>query len=337
MTAVEHDAGLGVPGLLSSRRARRVLAFVERGGLPLTLLGLIVVFSLVNSSFLTTANLLDLLEQNAALAIVAVGSLVVIVAGGIDLSVGSLTALAAMVMAWTFGHGVDPILAIVAGVAAGAAVGLLQGVLVSVIGVNAVIVTLAGLIWARGVATAMSGARSLPVDTGYALWITDRHFGYVSFAVVAATLAFAAGALVLRRTRFGRHLYALGGSREAARQVGLPVTRIGVVAFVASGACAGIAGVVEGGRLAVGQPNMGTGLELDAIAAVVVGGASLSGGEGRVWRTILGVAFIATMNNGLSLLGLNDAYVYLYKGLIVLFALSIEVAARRLSATGARL
>jgi ribose transport system permease protein len=337
VSTLEPTAGLTTTAWLSSARARRILGFVERGGLPLTLVALIAVFAFTNGSFFTTANLLDLLEQNAALAIVAVGSLLVVVAGGIDLSVGSLTALTAMVMAWTFGHGVDPALAIAAGVAAGAGIGLLQGVLISVVGVNTVIVTLAGLIWVRGIATAMSHAKSLPVDGGYALWISDRHFGYVSFAVVAAALTFALGGLVLSRTRFGRHLYALGGSPEAARQVGLPVRRIGIVAFVVSGACAGIAGVVEGGRLAVAQPNMGTGLELDAIAAVVVGGASLAGGEGRLWRTLLGVAFIATMNNGLSLLGLDDAYVYLYKGLIVLFALSIEVVARRLGTTGPRL
>jgi ribose transport system permease protein len=304
---------------------------LERGGLLVALVALVAVFASVDDSFLTEANLLDLVDQNAGLAIVAAGMLVVIVGGGLDLSVGAVSALTAMLMAKAFSHGMDPLAALALGVVAGCAIGAAQGALVSVVGVNAVIVTLAALIWARGLATAISNAESIPVDSGFALDVSTRHFGWVStFAVIVLTVYVLVDVL-LRRTRLGRYVYAQGGDREAARQAGLPVWRIGIAIFAISGALAALAGTLEAGRLGVAGPTQGTGLELDAIAAVIIGGARLSGGEGTVMRTFLGVVFIATMNNGLALLGLDDAYVYLYKGLIVLFALSLEVAARRLS------
>lgn len=314
----------------------RTLALLERGGLLVSLVVMVAVFSMVDPSFLTKATLLDLVDQNAALAIVAAGLLVVVISGGLDLSVGALSALAGMVMAKAFTGGMEPMVALAVGVAVGTAIGIAQGALVWVVGVNAVIVTLAGLIWARGLATAISDAQSVPVDPQLILDLTNRHFGWVSTLAIVVLAVYLLVALVLRRTRLGRYLYAQGGDAHAARQAGLPVWRIGIAAFAISGALAGLAGCLEAGRLGVAGPTQSTGLELDAIAAVILGGARLAGGEGAVTRTLLGVLFIATMNSGLSLLGLDDAYVYLYKGLIVLSALSLEVAARRLARRPAR-
>ena len=306
-----------------------VLRWLDRGGLLLSLLVLIVVFSLVNSSFLTKATMLDIIDQNAALAIVAAGLLVVVISGGLDLSVGALSAFSGMVMAQSFAGGMDPMLALVLGILLGCAVGIAQGFLISVIGVNSVIVTLAGLIWARGLATAISGGQSVPVDLNLTLNLTNRHLGWFSNLALVVLAVYALVAITLRATKLGRYIYAQGGSRKAARQAGLPVWRIGVIVFAISGALAGLAGCLEAGRLGVAGPTLSTGLELDAIAAVILGGARLSGGDGVLSRTMVGVVFIATMNSGLSLLGLADPYVYLYKGLIVLLALSLEVAARR--------
>jgi len=307
------------------------LLLLERGGLLISFATFFLIFSIIDSSFLTKANLLDLIDQNATVAIASIGLLVVVISGGLDLSMGSIAALSGVALATFYKNGMNPLLAMAAAIFLCFMIGAIQGTLVHSVGVNTVIVSLAGMIWARGLATAITNGNSIIINSNLTRVVTVRHIGYISQLTIIILLSFLLVDFLLRKTKFGRYVFAIGGNQQAARQAGLPVLRVGIAVFALSGAFSGLAGGLEAGRLGAAGPTQNLNLILDALVAVILGGARLSGGEGAVSRTFLGVIFVATMNNGLSLLGFSDAYVYLYKGLIVLLALSLEVLARRLA------
>jgi ribose/xylose/arabinose/galactoside ABC-type transport system permease subunit len=280
--------------------------------------------SLLSPSFLTARNLSNLLVQSSTLGIVAVGMTFVILAAGIDLSVGTVFSLSSVVAALSFenGRGLP-----VAGVAATA---LLVGVGAGALNASVIIwrkaapfvVTLATMAIASGTALTVSGGRPIGgIDRAYA-WIGSGSVGPVPVLVVIMLCVFAAGSFTLRSTPFGRYVYAVGGNEEAARLSGVRVGQVKLGAYVISGALAALGGFLFSARVTVGDPWAGRGMELDAVAAVVLGGASLFGGIGNLWGTLLGTLMIAMINNLLNLLNVSPHMQGIAKGLIILIAVT---------------
>ncbi len=291
---------------------------------------MIIVFASLNKNFLTLSNFQNVLEQNAALAIVAVGMTFAIISGSMDLSPGSVIALAGVVMAMVFRDTGNIVLALVAGIGTAVLIGLFNGFLIAKVDINPVIVTLAGYIWARGLALALTEKDSIVIHSPLVKIMNNRIFDLISPHMLLIILAYVFGFFILRKTRLGRYTYALGGDETATKQAGIPTDRVKIGVFLLSGLLVGIASIVTVSRMGAAQPNAVFGLELDAIAAVIIGGTSMSGGEGGLRQTIFGVLFLALLNNGLSTLGLRDASVLFYKGLIILFALFFEVTSRQI-------
>lgn len=292
-----------------------------RYGLPLALLLLVAVLSLLSPAFLTVSNLLNVLRQVSINAILALGMTVVIVKGGIDLSVGSLVALCGAVAAGLAVGGMPGSLAMALALLLGVVLGALQGALVAYPRLPPFIVTLAGLTVFRGLTLVYTDGRPI---TGLPEPFSHLGNGDLLGVPVPIWLMFAFASLthiLLRFTALGRALYAVGGNEEAARLSGVPVPRVKVLAYAYSGLAAGLAALILTGRLNSAQPTAGTGFELDAIAAAVLGGTSLSGGRGSAWGTLLGALIIGVLNNGLNLLNVSAFYQLIVKGLVILLAL----------------
>lgn len=320
---------------VSAPQARRsgstLLAWVIQSyGLLILTAIMVSIFAVVNDNFLTLSNFQNIVEQNAALAIVAVGVTFGIIARMIDLSPGSVVALAGVVMAIVFTATGSLALTLAAALLTCILVGVFNGSLIAWLDINPVIVTLAAYIWARGLALALTDKDSIVIDSPFISFMNQRWQGLVSPPMVLIVLVYVLGWFLLSRTRLGRYTYALGGDPIATYQAGIPVRLYKVAIFAFSGFLVGLASIVTVSRMGAAQPNAVFGLELDAIAAVIIGGTSLSGGEGSIRKTIMGVLFLAILNNGLSTMGLRDASFLFYKGLVILLTLFFEVGSRAL-------
>ena len=288
------------------RTGRRLATELEVVFAAAVLLALGIALSFASPYFLTSENISNLLEQAAVLAIVAFGMTAVIVAGHFDLSVGSGVGLVGVVAAITMLDTGSIVLGVLAGIGAGCGLGLVNGVVVTVFRVPSFIATLAMLVMARGTALAITnGETQIGFSEGLASFVTSSFLGlrmsvWIGLAVLLGFFA------VMRYTRLGVQLYAVGGNPIAARLSGLPVAQVQTAAFLLSGLAVGIAGVVLVGRLDAAQPSAGQLLELFAVAAVVIGGTSLYGGQGSVLRTVVGVVLISVIQNGLTLLNVNS-------------------------------
>ena len=291
---------------------------------------MILVFAILNENFLTLSNFQNVLEQNAALAIVAVGITFAIISAVMDLSPGSVIALVGVIIALIFRGTENMVFALVGGISIAVLIGLFNGLLIAKLDINPVIVTLAAYIWARGLALALTEKDSVVIQSPMIGFMNTRFFDLISPPMILIILVYIIGFIILNRTRLGRYTYALGGDEHATKQAGVPTDLVKIGIFLMSGFFVGIASIVTVSRMGAAQPNAVFGLELDAIAAVIIGGTSLSGGEGGLRKTIFGVLFLALLNNGLSTLGLRDASVYFYKGLVILFALFFEVTSRQM-------
>lgn len=308
---------------------RRAKHWLARYGLPLALLGLCVILSAATPSFLTVQNLVIVVRQISINGILAVGATYVLLTGGVDLSVGSLVALTGVVAAG-FAHpgGYSFLVPVLAGLLAGAACGLANGLMVTLGQVAPFIVTLGMMTVARGLALVVSGG--MPVSNlsrpftaiGSGAWLGVP----IPIVLLAAVALFSH--LLLKQTPLGRYTYAVGGNESAARLSGIRVNAVKTFAYTISGALAGLAGVVLASRITTGQPNAGVAYELDAIAAVVIGGTSLSGGVGGVGGTLLGALLMGVINNGLDLLNVSAYYQQIVKGLIIVGAVWLDRSAR---------
>jgi len=304
---------------------------LARFGLLMALVALIIILSLLSDRFLTSSNVINVLRQISINAIIACGMTVVIIGRGIDLSVGSLLALTGVVGASLAVAGLPPGVAIAGALALGTFMGVFNGVFVAYAGIAPFIVTLAGLTIFRGMALAITDGR--PVSGLPPVFMT---IGYGSFLGLPVPIWIMLGFLllthvILRYTALGRAIYAIGGNEEAARLSGIPVRRTILFTFAYSGLAASLAAMVLTGRLNSAQPSAGVMFELDAIAAVVVGGTSLFGGRGGVFGTLVGALIIGVINNGMNLLNVPSFYQQIVKGGVILAALLIErlVASRR--------
>jgi ribose/xylose/arabinose/galactoside ABC-type transport system permease subunit len=270
-------------------------------------------------AFFTSANLSNVLRQNAFTAILAAGMTFVILTAGIDLSVGSVVGLAGVVCADVLAHGHGLLTGVFTGLIVGLAIGIFNGLTITTLRVPAFIVTLATMLIARGAAYKYTDARTisgLPVE-----------FGAISTSVATAIImgaVFAIAWVLLMRTAYGRHVYATGGNREAAWLSGVRVRAVEFSVYAISGLTAGLAGVLVASRLNAGYPRAGEFYELDAIAAVVVGGTSLFGGRGSLWGTLAGAFFIGILNNGLNLFRVSSYDQLIVKGGVLLIAASLD-------------
>ncbi|MEZ0348929.1 MAG: ribose ABC transporter permease [Thermus sp.] len=288
-----------------------------------------LVLSLLSPYFLTPSNLLNILRQVSINAILALGMTVVILKGGIDLSVGSLLALAGAMAAGLAIAGLSPVLAMGLGIGVAIALGVLQGLLVAYAGLPPFIVTLAGLTAFRGLTLVYTDGRPITGLPEPFLFLGNGTVLGMPVPVMAMLLFLLLTHFLLRYTAWGRYLYAIGGNEEAARLSGVPVAPIKVFAYAYSGLAAGLAALVLTGRLNSAQPTAGTGFELDAIAAAVVGGTSLAGGRGTAWGTFLGALIIGVLNNGMNLLNVSAFYQLIAKGVVIVLALLVDRLVRR--------
>jgi len=298
-------------------------------GILVALVVLIVVMAIIAPYFGTTRNLLEVVRQVSAIAILAAGGTFVILTAGIDLSVGSalgVTAMAAIVMA---NSGAPWIVSILAALLVGAVIGAINGVFIARFALPAFIVTLAALTYLRGIVYVGTGGTTLvPPSVDFA-WIGQGQLFGIPVAAIVMVVVYIIGWFLLERTVFGRHVYTIGGNEEAARLSGIPVRRVIFTVYVIAGLCAGIAGLIVSARLESAVPDLGTGYELDAIAAIVLGGTSLMGGRGSLVGTLIGALFIAVLSNGMTLLNVESFYQQIIKGAVILLAVLIDTLRRK--------
>lgn len=277
-------------------------SFAQKQGALVLLILVCILATARYEAFLTTENLLNVLRQNSMLGIIALGMTFVILTGGIDLSVGALLAVGGVVAAHLSGHG--SAVALVGAICATTFLGLINGVLIAKARIQPFIVTLGMMITARGIALIATGEQSVPIDISSNFsWLGRGYIGFLPVPIVILIIVFALGWLVLNYTPFGRHVFAVGDNDEAARLMGLNISRVTMLVYALSGLLAGLAGVVLASRLSAGQPVAGVGWELDAIAAVVVGGTLLTGGKGSAVSTLYGVLLLGVIFNIFNLEG----------------------------------
>jgi ribose transport system permease protein len=294
---------------------------------------LIVVFvflSLASPVFLSADNLFNIGVQTSYTAVIAIGMTLVIITAGIDLSVGSVAALSGVVGVVLMANAGWPVvLAILGGILAGAICGLVNGLLVSVAGLNPFIATLGMLSVARGLVYIPTNAKAVFGAPDSFLLLGQGVIGAIPIPIIVVAVVAIIGYIVLSRTKLGRYAYAMGSNREAARLSGIPIKRYLTVVYVISGALAGFGGMIASSQVASGQPNFGMGLELDAIAAAVIGGASLFGGQGTVVGTLIGAFLIALIRNGSVLLDVNIYYQQVIIGVVIWVAVLWDQYRRR--------
>jgi ribose transport system permease protein len=288
---------------------------------------LLAVFRAWVPQFLMAENLIDLVQQISINAILAFGMTLVILIGGIDLSVGAVVALTGTITVWLLTRA-GMVVALPVGLAAAAVCGAVNGVCAARTLMPPFIITLATMLIARGAALRFNEGRPIPVpaaEEGFLALGNARLMGVVPIPVLLMAAAFIGSAIVLHRTRFGQHLYAIGGNREAARFAGIPLARNEAAVYVICSAFAGLAGMIHASQLYSAEPASGQGFELNAIAAVVVGGTSFTGGIGSIPGTLLGVIIIGILDKGLNQAGVHFSLQYIVKGMVILAAVYVDV------------
>lgn len=305
-------------------------------GILLALILLVIAGSVLSPHFLQLGNVLNVLRQVAIVGILGIGMTFVILTAGIDLSVGSIVGVTAIASASLLSDGMPWPLAVVLALAAGGMVGALNGLGITRGGLQPFIMTLGMLVIARGVT--MTYSEGQPISLGAAgrgfSWLATGSVLGLPVPVWILVMVAALAGFVLRYTRFGRHVYAVGDNPEAARLSGINTRRVIFTVYVISGVCAALSALIIVSRLTAGEPSQGTGYELDAIAIVVIGGTSLFGGEGGVRGTLIGAGIVAVMANLLNLLGVSPFSQQIVKGLIILGAVLLE---RRSAGRGNRI
>jgi len=314
--------------LAPARRRVDYKKFLANNGALVGLVVLCLALFIATPDFLTGQNLLNIGIQVSTVAVLAFGMTFVIVAGGIDLSVGAVAALSAMVSSWLFvSAGLPGWLTLLGGLATGLLAGTVNGLANAYGKLPSFIATLAMLSVARGLTLVISDGR--PIKTAPEVSFLGGNLGPVPMPIVVLLLSALVASFVLNRTVIGRSMYAVGGNAEAARLSGLPVKRILVTVFALAGLFAALAGLLLAGRLDSAQPQAAAGYELDAIAAVVIGGASLSGGLGKISGTFVGALVLVVIRNGLNLLNVTSFWQQVVIGVVIALAVGVDVLRRK--------
>jgi ribose transport system permease protein len=322
-------AGRNAKGL----REGAAFRIVSNNLILVALILLCIALSILTDKFFTVKNIMNIIVQSTTTGVVAVGMTCVILTGGIDLSVGSVLAISAAIGASAIKTGSPIWLGILIILSVGTLFGLSQGLLISKLKMPAFIVTLAGMTIARGLTMFFLQGKTIAGLSSKFQFIGNGFVTGVPVPVVLVLVVFLIAFYVLRFTSFGRGLYAVGGNREASRLSGLNTDRIETVAFAICGFGAALGGVVLTSRLGTAIPTAGNGLELDAIGAVVIGGASLAGGRGTIFGTLIGVLILGVLNNGLNLLNIDPFFQGVVQGAVILTAVFIDTVRKRREVT----
>lgn len=303
------------------------------GGIFCVLILISVFLSFLSPVFLTKNNLISVLLQITNNMFLALGMTLIIILGGIDLSVGSIVAMTGtLTVGFIVTNGMPIWISVLLGLAMGTACGLFNGFIIAKFKVPAFIVTLAMMNMASGIAYLYSGGRSTRImDTTFSKIGTGQLFGVIPYPVIYMILAIIIFIVLLNKTKLGTYIYAVGGNRESARLSGIPIKKVEITVYALSGLLAAFAGIVLCSRMFSGQPSAGSGYEMDAIAACVLGGISMSGGIGRISGTILGAITIGIISNGLNLLGVSSFWQLFIKGMIILIAILIDSQKTKIS------
>ncbi|MGH2916700.1 MAG: ABC transporter permease [Solirubrobacteraceae bacterium] len=335
--AGERAAGAGgggaAPGEEVAGAGRRGPAGLDverlrRGGIVLPFVALFIVLAITSSSFATSTNLLNILDQQSATLIIAAAGTLVLVSGGIDLSVGAVYTLGSVVAGELALHMASGP-AIVIGIIAGLVIGLANGVISTVFRINSLIATLAMSFVVAGLASLITGGNLVVLFThpGFGQ-LARTNFLTVHTSIWIMVVVVIALGLFLARTTTGRYMYATGGNREAARIAGVRINWVRVLSFTLSGGMSALAGIIDASRVLSAQSTDQSALTFTVLAGIVVGGTSILGGEGAVWRTVVGVLFIALIGNGYDLLGLDPLYEQITLGVIMILAVGIDAWSR---------
>ena len=298
--------------------------FIQVAGILPILVAICVIFSLVTPNFLSVGNFINVIRQASINIVLATGMTFVILTGGIDLSVGSIlgvTAVVGVLVSLVPGLGW---FAVPAALIAGVFLGLLNGSLVAYLGLPPFIVTLGSYTALRGVAYLVANGTTVINRNLNFAWVGNNYVGPIPWLVIIAFLAVLASWFVLRRTVLGRHIYAVGGNIRAARLTGIKVSQVLLFVYGVSGLLSGLGGIMSASRLYSATGMLGQGYELDAIAAVILGGTSFTGGIGTIWGTLLGALIIALLNNGLTLMNVSFFWQLVVKGLVIIIAVTID-------------
>lgn len=311
-----------------SRRHFSLGDFLRQYGILLIILLLMAGLTMLSPSFLTLRNLLNILNQSAPLALIATALTLVIISGGFDLSTGAIFGVASVCAAW-LAVNVDPVIGMVAGPLIGVVLGIVNGLIITGFNVHSFLATLASSLVYRGLAVLVTGGSLIPVRMEEFAWLGRGRVGMVNIAVIILAIFTIAMMVLLNRTTFGRRIIAVGGNEEAAILSGVRTNLVKIAAFGLTGFAAGLAGIISVSRISMGQPQAGAGMELEAIAAVILGGTSIYGGAGAVWRSIAGVLLLALIGNGFNILNVNPFFKDLTTGLIIVVAVALSAAKKR--------
>lgn len=308
------------------KKAQKNADWIRQLGPVLALIVLMIIVTVLNPSFIQPSNLMNLLRQVSINALIAFGMTFVIITGGIDLSVGSILALTSALTAGMMVAGVDPVLAMTGGVLIGAVLGMVNGLIITKGNVVPFIATLSTMTIYRGLTLVYTNGNPITgFDGGFAFQFLGRGYWFgIPVPVLIMLIAFALLFVVLHKTTFGRKTFATGGNERAAYIAGINSTKVKLFIYAISGAAAALAGLILTSRLNSAQPTAGAAYEMDAIAAVVIGGTSMAGGKGRILGTLVGALIIGTLNNGLNLLGVSSFYQQIVQGIVILIAVLLD-------------
>ncbi|MFN8379679.1 MAG: ABC transporter permease [Anaerolineae bacterium] len=305
--------------------------FWGRWGVPIAWLAIAIFFTTQSNAFMTEDNVINILRQSSVVAIAAIGTTIVLICGGIDISQGATMALAGIVaVAGIVNFGLPDVVTLALGLAFAAVVGLVNGLLSERVRIPAFIATLGTALVVRGIAFVYTEGRSIGFGRGeningeFIQWLGKGFIGPIPVPVVLMVVLYIIAAIVMQRTTWGMHTYAIGSSERAARIAGLRVSRHRIGVYTLAGVLSGLAGIVLAGRLGSASPSLGVGAEFDILTAVVLGGTSIYGGRGNILRTLLGALFLTTLTNGLILMNIPTFYQQISVGLVLLGALTLD-------------
>lgn len=301
-------------------------SFLQKIGPFIGLLLIVAVISIMSPNFLTINNIFNVLRQVSINALIAFGMTFVILTGGIDLSVGSILALTGAITAGFLASGMDPILAMTLGILLGAILGAVNGIIIAKGKVAPFIATLATMTIYRGLTLVYTEGKPISgLGDSFSFQLLGKgYFFGIPVPIVTMVLSFGVLYFILKKTTFGRRVYAVGGNEEASRLSGISVDRIKIYVYSLTGALAALSALILTSRLNSAQPTAGTMFELDAIAAVVLGGTSLTGGRGWIVGTVIGALIIGVLNNGLNLIGVSSFFQQVVKGAVILIAVLLD-------------
>ena len=301
----------------------RIFRFRELG-LLVALIVLGIIISLASPYFLVPQNLFNILRQVSVIAILAIGETLVLITGGIDLSIGSLVSMTGIIAAYCLGVGLSPWVAIPIGILSGTIAGLINGLVITRLKVNSFIATLGMLGIAQGVALLFSGGMPLSLRGGFQFIGQGKLFGVIPVPAIIMFIVIILAAFLMRRSVLARYIYAVGGSERAALVSGVRINRVRTIVYMISGTLAGLGGIIVGTNLAVADPTVATGLELDVITAAVIGGASLSGGVGTALGALLGAIIMGVLRNAFVMLHVSGYWQLVVMGVFVILAVAVD-------------